>query len=367
MSYITSISTAVPQHCIQQRDVAEFMCRSLSLDADESRKLRALYRVSGIESRYTAVADYAATPENFGFFPANWNLEPFPTTAPRMELYRSEAPDLAQHALESCLRDAGIDDRHSISHLITVSCTGMFAPGLDILLVERLGLRPNVQRTGINFMGCYAAFSAIKVGDAICRADPSARVLVVCVELCTLHFQQSAEEDHLLSAALFGDGAAALIMSGKPLRDGLQLRTMQFANGLALQGQDDMAWHIGDHGFEMRLSSYVPELIGQGIHELTRQLLDGLEIEFDQIDYFAIHPGGKRILEVIERELGLSKEDNDPAYTVLRRYGNMSSPTVLFVLRELYSRLQPGDSGKHLLSFAFGPGLTLESMLLRIE
>lgn len=367
MSYIAAISTAVPAQRIEQRNVAEFMCRALGMDEAESRKLRALYRASGIESRYTVLGDYATTPENFRFFPNNWSLSPFPGTAARMQVYRDHALDLAQRALEGCLADAGLTDRSSISHLITVSCTGMFAPGLDILLVERLGLPTGVQRTGINFMGCYAAFSAIKVADAICRAEPDARVLVVCVELCTLHFQQSTEDDHLLSGALFGDGAAALLMTGRKVHEGLHMSARQFANGLALHGQGDMAWHIGDFGFEMRLSSYVPDLIAEGIHELTQTLLGGLEVGLDDIDYFAIHPGGRKILEVIEKELGISREDNEPAYSVLRRYGNMSSPTVLFVLRELWQRLTPADTGRHILSFAFGPGLTLESMLLRAE
>jgi predicted naringenin-chalcone synthase len=199
------------------------------------------------------------------------------------------------------------------------------------------------------------------------RADPTARVLIVSVELCTLHFQKSHEEDHLVSNALFADGAAACLVLGQPLATATPSLALQaFHCGLAPEGVQDMAWHIGDFGFEMTLSGYVPALIEGGIGQLTSDLLKDLPVRREDIRHFALHPGGRKILEAIEQALGLSKHDNRYAYQVLRDYGNMSSATVLFVLRELLAAASPADNGAPVLSCAFGPGLTMEALLLEM-
>jgi predicted naringenin-chalcone synthase len=169
-----------------------------------------------------------------------------------------------------------------------------------------------------------------------------------------------------LSNALFADGSAALLVESVP-RKGLNLKPISFYCDLAPEGEQDMAWTVGDLGFEMRLSSYVPDVIQRGIKTLTNALLKQVSYSLDDVAYYAIHPGGKKILEVIEQELNLSKEQNRPAYETLRNYGNMSSPTVLFVLQEVCKNLNDADDGKKILSFAFGPGLTLESMVLEIQ
>jgi predicted naringenin-chalcone synthase len=257
-------------------------------------------------------------------------------------------------------------DLQKITHVIIVCCTGMYAPGLDIDLVRKLRLPTSVLRTSINFMGCYAAFNAFKVADAFCHADENAKVLIVCTELCSLHFQKTPTEDNLISNALFGDGAAAVLVEGKtnaPIR----LRPENFCSDLAIEGENDMAWAIGDLGFEMKLSTYVPSIIKGGILKLTRSLLAKISKNINDIRFFAIHPGGRKMLESIEEELGLDKCQNEPAYHVLKNYGNMSSPTILFVLEEIIRKLTPRDRGEHILGFAFGPGLTLESMVLKIE
>jgi alpha-pyrone synthase len=241
----------------------------------------------------------------------------------------------------------------------------MYAPGLDIDLIEALGLHTHIQRTAINFMGCYGAFNALKLADTICRADSDAKVLVVCVELCSLHFQKSQTEDHLLSNALFSDGAAAVLIESQP-RSGISLQMSSFYCDLVLTGKQEMAWHIADFGFEMTLSAYVPAMIEKGIQQLIHQLLRHTRLDLDQIAHFCIHPGGRRILSVIEQKLGLRASDNRYAYQVLRQYGNMSSPTVLFVLAELWKDLDESNAQQNVLSCAFGPGLTLESMLLEV-
>ena len=367
-SYLGAIGTANPVHRIAQPQIADFMAQALQFGEGDTRKLRALYRVSGIAQRYSVLPDYGRANGDYTFFPNTPTLEPFPSVGQRMAVYRREALPLATEAVRDCLRQVPDVAPASITHLVTVSCTGMYAPGLDIELVQALGLRSDVRRTCVNFMGCYAAVNALKLADAFCRADASARVLIVSVELCTIHFQKSPEEDHLISNALFGDGAAAALVQALPLPNGApSLALKGFHCGLEPDGHDDMAWHINDFGFEMTLSSYVPKLIQRGIGKLTDGLLASLPVQLRDIRHFAIHPGGRKILETIETELGLTREDNRHAYRVLRNYGNMSSATVLFVLREVLAAATPADHGAPVLSFAFGPGLTMEAMLLQLS
>ncbi|WP_210520266.1 type III polyketide synthase [Hymenobacter terricola] len=366
-SYLGAIGTANPVHRIAQPQIADFMAQALEFGERDTRKLRALYRVSGIEHRYSVLPDYGRANGDYTFFPNTPTLEPFPSVGQRMAVYRRDALPLATEAVRSCLGQVPDVAPASITHLVTVSCTGMYAPGLDIELVQALGLRPDVRRTCVNFMGCYAAVNAVKLADAFCRADARARVLIVSVELCTLHFQKSPEEDHLISNALFGDGAAAALVLAEPLPNGAPSLALQaFHCGLEPDGHDDMAWHINDFGFEMTLSSYVPKLIQRGIRQLTDGLLASLPVQLADIRHFAIHPGGRKILETIETELGLTRQDNRHAYRVLRDYGNMSSATVLFVLRDVLAHASPADHGAPVLSFAFGPGLTMEAMLLQL-
>lgn len=366
-SYLGAIGTATPPHRLAQPTIAGFMAEALELDAGGTRKLRALYRVSGIEHRHSVLADYGRDNGTYEFFPNTPGLEPFPSVGLRMAAYRREALPLALAAVRDSLRQAPGIEAASLTHLITVSCTGMYAPGLDIELVTALALPPSVRRTCVNFMGCYAAVNALRLANDICRADPAARVLVVSVELCTLHFQKSHDPDHLVSNALFSDGAAACLVLGQPLPGPTPWLALQaFHCGLAPEGVRDMAWHIGDFGFEMTLSGYVPALIERGIGQLTADLLKDLPVRREDIRHFALHPGGRKILEAIEKALGLSRADNRYAYQVLRDYGNMSSATVLFVLRELLAAATPADNGAPVLSCAFGPGLTMEAMLLKI-
>jgi len=364
-SHITAIGTAVPPNQITQSQVADFMAQGLQLDDAEARRLRALYRASGIQTRHTVLTDYTKTPGEFDFYGNQAGMEPFPAIDRRMELYRQHATTLCTEAIENCIQHVPDFDKDRLTHLITVSCTGMYAPGIDIEIIERMELPTHVQRTAINFMGCYAAFPALKASDHICRANPEAVVLIVCVELCSIHFQKHRTDDHLLANALFADGAAAVLVQAQPTKKSLRMES--FYGDIIPVGKKDMAWHISNFGFEMTLSAYVPDLIEQGIHVLTQNLLKNLNVTISDISLFAIHPGGKRILEVIEKQLALSPDANCHAYEVLRNYGNMSSPTVLFVLQSLQKNLKAADQGKHILSFAFGPGLTMESMLLHVN
>jgi len=363
-TYITSIGTANPSNRFRQADIAGFMSKVLELNAEETRQLNILYRATGIQYRYSLISDYDKIPENFQFYPNEKHFEPFPSTSKRMQLYKEKGLDVMLEAVHECFRQRESVDPGDITHLILVSCTGMYAPGPDIQLIEKLGLRSNVKRTSINFMGCYAAFNAIKTASAFAATDQDARVLVVCAEFCSLHLQKSKLEDHLISGSLFGDGAAALLVENEPAGQRNLALEADYCD-LLWDGGDNMAWEIGDFGFEMRLSSYVPDLIDKGILQLTQNLLRNLNVPLESIDHFAIHPGGKKIVQRIEEALFLPKEKTKPTWEVLREYGNMSSPTILFVLKKILERGNKSENAERIMAFAFGPGLTLESLLFK--
>jgi alpha-pyrone synthase len=365
MSFITAIGTANPSNRFSQSTIAEFMLRTMKLHNGDSRKLKMIFRSSGIAFRHSVLEDYGKT-EHFTFYSETPDFEPVPSTQSRLSIFRQQAVGLSEASVKNLLSAYQHVDLKKVTHLIVVCCTGMYAPGLDIDLVKKLGLKSSVQRTAINFMGCYAAFNAIKIANAFCTNDPSAKVLIVATELCSLHFQREGTDDNLVANALFGDGSASLLIESRS-ESQLQLQLESFHSDLSENGEQFMAWTVGDLGFEMKLSAYVPEIIRGGIAALTNSLLEKISRKFSDIKHFAIHPGGKKILEAIEQELGISKEQNRSAYEVLEKFGNMSSPTVLFVLKDLIAKLNEKNKGEHILSFAFGPGLTLESMLIKIE
>lgn len=357
-TFIERIGTAVPSYSVSQQEVLDFMLAAHRLDGEGADRLKILYRATGISTRHSVIQDYANT-EVFEFFPPSDDLEPFPGTKKRQERYRKDAIRLSMEAVNNCLGDL---DPATITHLITVSCTGMYAPGLDIDLVNSIGLSPDVRRTAINFMGCYAAFNALKVADAFCKHSEEVNVLVVSTELCTLHFQKEPTEDNLLANAIFGDGSAAVLLTNRPsAKAGLYIED-SYAT-LAPGGSDEMAWNIGDHGFEMKLSAYVPDFIEKNIGEFLTGIPGNDPGKV--YDYYALHPGGKRILQVLEKTLGITAEMNCHSRHILRHYGNMSSATILFVLERIMKGLDAGDAGKKVLALAFGPGLTLESMIFR--
>jgi predicted naringenin-chalcone synthase len=215
-------------------------------------------------------------------------------------------------------------------------------------------------------MGCYGAFNAMKVAEAICKADVNANVLIVCVELCTIHFQKNMSLDNIIANAIFADGAAAALIQAQPIQNKYFL-LKEFYCDLVPQTSHEMAWQIADSGFDIVLSSYVPEVILSGIGAFTEKLLYKHGLLLSEIDLFAIHPGGIKVLQACEEALKISKDDNKYSYQVLRDYGNMSSATILFVLKAIWDTVNVSDHHKMLFSCAFGPGLTLESMLLKMH
>lgn len=366
--HIVSIGTSVPANKFSQDQLCRFMESVLTLDRKERLIFKKIFSSSGIDTRHTVVTDFAKQKGEYSFFENTDTLEPAPQVSKRMQLYQQHALDLSIQAVNDCLSSLSFDKK-KITHLVTFSCTGMYAPGLDIDLVETLKLDPHVERTCINFMGCYAAFNALKSAYHIVRSEPGANVLLVGVELCSLHYINNSIQDQITANAIFADGASAVLVSAddellKDSRTKLELK--KFYSEFAYAGKDEMVWSIGDFGFTLRLSTYVPDMIRQGIKELTEKLFQRCGVSADDVSFYAIHPGGMKILQACEEALKITREHNSLSYDVLRNYGNMSSVTVLFVLKEYLDKLDAGDKGKNMLSCAFGPGLTMESMLLQV-
>ncbi len=366
-SCISAIGTANPKYRIPQNDIYHFMRKAFRLDNSNASRLKRIYDHSGIEHRFSVIPDFGEKESiNNTFFGKTADFEPFPGTRERLCLYQDTAANLGSEAVNDCLSNHGEIPKPSITHLITVSCTGMYAPGIDIELVEKLGLNQSIERTCINFMGCYGSLNALKVADYICRADPSAKILIVSVELCTLHFQKVNNLDNWVANSLFSDGAAAVIVENstdtKALNKYLLLDT--FYSEFLNEAKNEMGWYVGDAGFEMKLTSKVSKLILKHIQSISNKLLRKAGMRFDEISRFAVHPGGRKILEAAENALGFSSGANRFAYDTLREYGNMSSATILFVLKKLMEDPE-GIDGENILSFAFGPGLTVESMILK--
>jgi alpha-pyrone synthase len=268
-----------------------------------------------------------------------------PTTGERMAVYAREAPKLALRAID------GLPDLSNITHLVVASCTGFVAPGVDQIIARALGLPGNVERVVVGFMGCYAGATALRTAGHLVRSDPNARVLVVAVELCSLHLQRDAGLESMLAMAQFADGAAAAIVSS----EGAGLAIGQGLSATLEESDSLITWTIGDTGFAMNLSGEVPGRLAQGLADpaLTEQILNGQDAA--DIQAWAVHPGGKSILDAVERAFALPQGALAESREVLRSCGNMSSATILFVLDKIMQR-QP-ESG---VAMAFGPGLAME-------
>ena len=367
-AYVLSIGTAVPATVLPQPYVRDLLTGQPGVDRRTSRLVRAAFDASGIDNRHTVLAELGGDQPDAGArFLAPDVGAPTPGTRLRNELYRRHAPELLHAAASDALR-AGHVDPADVTHLITVSCTGFFAPGPDQLLVERLGLDPRVERFHLGFMGCHAAFPALRAARAFCATRPDAVVLIVCVELCTLHLQPPTDHDRILASALFADGAAAAVVTAAPPPAGRRsLRLDALHTELTGSGSADMTWTIGDAGFEMVLSGYVPRLLGERIEKVVAPLFDADPAlagrPFAEVPRWAVHPGGRSILDKVQRALALGDDQLAPSRDVLRRHGNMSSATVLFVLRDLLTGPAPDDP-ERVCALAFGPGLTVETALL---
>jgi len=362
-AWIHRIATSVPDFSFSQEEASAKMQEWARSDR-ERRLIRAIYRSSGIERRHAVVDNFDRNSQDAFFRPGPDGTLLEPGTSARNAIFASRARpivvDLARKVLSGC---HGIGPE-KVTHVVTVSCTGFYNPGPDYEIVRDLGMHPGVQRYHLGFMGCYAAFPALRMAAQFCEADPDAVVLILCLEFCSLHVHLDGAEDSILANSLFADGAAAAVVTGrKPEREREGYRIDRFRSTLIPAGEGDMAWRIGDRGFDISLSSYVPKIIGGNLREFVEPSISGSGLSLSAVDLWAVHPGGKSILDQVQRSLDLRPEQVRASREVLRRYGNMSSASILFVLDEILR--QPTLSGEEkVCAIAFGPGLTVEMALL---
>jgi len=358
---IQQIATVVPEKFYTQEFGLQFLLKLLGTTERRRTFLTKIYQGSAIAKRHSVITDYDRDPADYDFYPKNAALLPEPDTQARNELYIREANRLSLAAVRALLAKLPGLDRGALTHLITVSCTGFSAPGFDFHLVKELQLAPGVHRFHLGFMGCYAAFPALKLAKDICSAHPQAKVLVVNLELCSLHFQQKFDPDIVIANALFADGASAVLVSADPTdAPGPRILLHDFFSRCLPQSEGDMAWAIGQHGFDMKLSAYVPKLVDENILPIMEGLFAQAGVARNDIRLWAVHPGGRAILDKLEKTLGLTPADLTISYDILREYGNMSSATIMFVLQRF---LEAEGSGK-MFAVGFGPGLTIETALL---
>ncbi|HEX4271992.1 MAG TPA: type III polyketide synthase [Rhizomicrobium sp.] len=350
-AYINRIATAVPPHDVHDLFI-RFAGRLVQNDSRRANLFHRMVERCGIGHRFSCLQP-GASPDRVdvdGFYRPGC----FPGTAERMQRFETAAPALAQKAVETLLRD---ENRDRITHLIITSCTGFSAPGLDLELIARCGLPTTVERTHVGFMGCYAAINALKLARHIVRSDPAARILAVNLELCTLHLQETPDLDTILSFLLFGDGCAAALISADPVGAAME----SFHAMLAPDTSDLIQWRIRQQGFDMVLSGGVPRAIEATLKRQRDVLLRGTRQE--DISLWAVHPGGRSVLDAVERSLALPAAALAASRQVLNDFGNMSSGTVMFVLDRLMRQAAPGALG---CAMSFGPGLVAETMRFRM-
>jgi predicted naringenin-chalcone synthase len=349
-AYLNQIATSVPDYDVHNT----FVDSAPSLLSEE--RSRALFKrmalKAQIEHRYSFLNPH---PEAIGMDSITdfYRRGAFPDTETRMRFYERYAFTLARRALDQ-LKFA--EHKDSITHLILTTCTGFYAPGIDLQVVEHYGLNPSVERTVVGFMGCYAGINALKLARHIVRSEPSSEVAILNLELCSIHLQETDDLEQVLSFLIFADGCSASLVSGNPA--GIELQS--FASTILPNSADQITWHIGGRGFDMVLMGRVPSTISQGLPSCLDRILGGHRIE--DIGHWAIHPGGRTILDAVQKSIGLPDDRLRQSRDVLRRFGNMSSATVMFVLKEM---LQPSTAARQGCAMAFGPGLTTESMLFQ--
>jgi predicted naringenin-chalcone synthase len=353
LPYINSIGTANAPFVHNQKEILDFMLEMHQVPEEDIEKIKRLYDRSEIETRYSAIEDFSLPKSKWEFIENDKKT----SIESRMNKYFEIAPSLCEKAIKKCIPNES--ELSTITHLITVSCTGISAPGLDIQLIQLLDLPTTIHRTSVNFMGCYAAIHALKQAHAICNSNVNAQVLIVDVELCTIHFQDDYTMDNIAASLLFGDGAAAVLVSNEKGIYSIE----DFYSEVALDGYNDMAWNISSTGFLMTLSGYVPSIIASNIEPMLLNSLKIMNIKKDDIQHWAIHPGGKKIISEIVKILDLTNQDVEISRSILNDFGNMSSVTILYVLKKMQEQIK--SPNETIYSVAFGPGLTIESMFLK--
>lgn len=358
---ILGLATATPPHFVSQTLAAESVITATGADGSRAAWIRRTFSRMGVERRATVLPELAAGRPAFGG-------DPRPGTGARMAIFRAHAAPLAAVACRGALARAGVAAA-DVTHLVVVTCTGFHAPGPDVELIPLLGLREDVDRTIVGFMGCYGAFAGLRSARRAVEADPAAVALLVCVELCSLHMRDDPSPGSLIAHGIFADGAAACVLGAARGDDHVAVlgpAAVRIAPGT----EDLMRWTIGGDGFEMTLAPQCPARIGEALAEFVRPLAAGSpagreratggERAQDDVVSWCVHPGGPSILAAAEQALGLGPDALASSRAVLRDHGNMSSATILFVLEHEMPALAAGARG---VALGFGPGLTLEGFL----
>ena len=361
---IVGLGTAVPPDAISADDGLRIARYLAGPDVRTSDWLGPIYSNSGIRQRFQVIGGHVIRDLWAGtnvsgspFLPSEFNEGRGPTTSERMRIYAKEIGPLALRAARMALEQSGFAAK-AITHIVTVSCTGFHAPGLDFTLIQELGLSPTVERTHVGFMGCHAALNGLRVANAYTTADPDARVLICAAELCSLHYYYGSAADKLVANAIFADGAAAIV--GTANREPSQTWRVAATGSCVLpDSADAMGWLIGDHGFEMSLSRRVPEWIRGHLRPWLERWLAKHSRRLEEIGSWAVHPGGLKILTAVEDGLELPADALSASRAIYTEYGNMSSPTVVFVM----DRLQKEGRPLPCVAMGFGPGLVVEAVL----
>jgi predicted naringenin-chalcone synthase len=365
-SYIHQIQTSVPGYKYTQNQLRDLMKDIVGGDEKDQRLLHHIYGRSGIENRHSVVDDFKALANHELYFNGEGAV---PGTKSRNDTYIKKGRALFVDVARKLMNESDLETS-DITHLITVSCTGFYAPGPDYDIINALGLKSTIERYHLGFMGCYAVIPALKLANQLCAANPDANVMVVSVELCTLHFQAQPVLDDMISASVFSDGGSGAIVSSRKPDRGPFYSLDGFESAITDKGKEDMAWSIGDHGFNMTLSTYVPDILSSELYSFLNPIFEKYNITQDDVQLWGIHPGGRAILDKVERTMGLDSDALQASRHVLSGYGNMSSATILFVLKELLqsdSGAQADNGPQKAMAMAFGPGLTIESALLTKE
>lgn len=363
-STIIGLGTALPDAIVSQED-ALVLAKDLCCQTPrQMRVLEEVYLKSGVQKRSTVLqAQLDQHPEANFFQPLSTACDTGPSTAERMAIYETKAGPLATRACMEALNDARLNAKE-ITHLVTVSCTGFFAPGFDIQLVKTLPLTPDVQRTHIGFMGCHGALNALRAANGYCSESENNIVLICATEICSMHFQYGWSKDLVVSNALFADGSAALVLTGNRTMANRDNRApcmyADAASYVIPNTENIMSWKIGNNGFVMSLDKTVAEIIETNLPGFMETWLRKNNLSIDQISGWAVHPGGPRILDAVANALNLPADSLEASRQILSECGNMSSPTVLFILKNL---LRSGRKLPYVV-LGFGPGLTIEAALI---
>jgi predicted naringenin-chalcone synthase len=357
---LLDISTASPPYKVPQKKVADELKLRMGVRPAIGRMIDAVSNNSGIDFRYFVIPDGEENVASKFFTDKDGFLKP--DTKTRMKAYESWSKILTGEAVEKLLSSNNIDPS-TIERLITISCTGFYAPGFDYFLINKFNMPADVKRTHIGFMGCAAALIGFNSSmEAMSNIGENKNILMVSTEICSIHFQTDPTKDNILANLLFADGAAAVLFSNDHSRSGPQL--IETTSFLFDGSAEFMGWEIGNFGFEMILSQELPKIILEQAMPRLKLILHKIGVKKEEIKYWALHPGGRAILDSMQKGLELSDESMIPSRTVLKNYGNMSSASILFVLKEIMNNNKIGK-GEYCCAVAFGPGLTMEVALLK--